>query len=163
MKTTFSQSDPSPVPHVLWLTKLQAYRADEGVDINTVLVDGEEIVNVGFIADGEWLRYTVDLTYIGGIENTKGASVEQKTYSSTLEQRSCCLLLSYTCGELFAATTARGPSYRNLPAWSVQLARAARFIGRQKWMFYVSVPSFPPPSRHTKYMAVRAHMYYIRM
>jgi len=55
----------------------QAYRANESVDINTVINNGEEIINVGYIADGEWLRYTVDVTYISEIESTKGASVEQ--------------------------------------------------------------------------------------
>lgn len=144
----FSQSDPPPVPPFQWPIKWQVYRANESVDINTVLVDGEEVVNVGFIADGEWLRYTVDITYIGEIENTKGASVEQKTYSSTWTSDP---VVCYVCTHAESSSpqprqeVPRHCPHRNLPAWSVQLARAARFIGGQKLMLYVSMPSFPPP------------------
>jgi len=44
---------------------------------DTVTNNPEAIVNVGHIAGGEWLRYTVDVTYISEIESTKRASVEQ--------------------------------------------------------------------------------------
>lgn len=147
---------PVTQPPFLWPVKSQAYRADESVDINTVLVDGEEIVNVGYIANGEWLRYTVDVTYIGGTENATVVCVSRTGTVLLLVGLGPAipLLLATFVQPRQAVQEPRQYPHRNqspglIPSASLCVPQERSLVDRGG-CFYVSKSSFSSPPRHTK-------------